>query len=359
MSSSTTSSMQWTLPSRQRIRAFLAWLKPPRRLHFTRGGALFTAGALAIGFSAVNTGDNLLYLLLGAMMGFIAVSGWLSEQVVRGIEVKALPPRAATAGSPARVGYELVNGKRRVPSYALEIVDDAGGRTFAAVVQPGHAVIVRAERVFPRRGVYTLGRVRLATSFPFGLFVKERDVAVQGEVVVWPRRDRPVWEPATAGDQAVRRGRAEGGAAGMRGEFRGLRDYRPGDDPRDVHWRSTARIGSPLVREYERDNAQVLWICLDLAVEEAERAEEAAETAAALADRAIRRNERVALETSDVTVVPGQGRAHLERIMDALARARFRPGAPPVRPPVDPATCVLVGARGVEQFGDSFQGGSP
>lgn len=334
--------MRWKRLSEIEWRHLRRWFKPPRRLYFTRGGGLFTAGALAVGLAAINTGDNLLYLLLGGMMGFIAVSGWLSEQVVRGIEVRALPPHAATAGSPTRVGYEVRNRKKWIPSYALEVVEPDGGRAYAPVVRAGHACVVRAERTFPRRGVYRLEPVALATSFPFGLFIKTRDVDVRGEVIVWPRRDRPVREPATGGDRVRRTGQMAGTAAGARGEFRSLREYRPGDDPRDVHWRSTARLGHPLVREYERDAGRTVWLCLDLAADDQGVADIAAEIVAALADRAAGRDERFGLVTPDVMVASGRGVPQLERVLDALARASFRRSVPLPQPPVPRIECPLV-----------------
>jgi uncharacterized protein (DUF58 family) len=334
--------MRWKRPSEVDWAALRRWFKPPRRLYFTRGGGFFTAGAFAIGLAAINTGDNLLYLLLGGMMGFIAVSGWLSEQVVRGIEVRALPPRAATAGTPTRVGYEVRNRKKWMPSYALEVVEPDGGRAYAPVVRAGQAYAVRADRVFERRGVYTLAPVTLATSFPFGLFIKTREVAVGGEVVVWPRRDRNVREPLTGGDKARRRGQLAGSAEGARGEFRGLRGYRPGDDPRDVHWRSTARLGLPLVREYERDVGKTVWLCLDLRTDDEREADMAAEIVASLADRAAGRHERFGLVTADIVVGAGQGVAQLERVLDALARASFRRDASLPQPPAPAIECPLV-----------------
>lgn len=337
--------LPFSLPSRVEVLRFLRRLRFPVRLRVTRGGGLFAAGAVAIGLAAINTGSNLLYLLVGAMMGFIAVSGWLSERVIWGVTVQALPPRAVTAGEPARLAYEIENRNKRVPTYAVELRTPEGGGGFVPMVRPGHGAVVRTRRTFPRRGVVSLEEVTVTTSFPFGLFVKERKVRVSGEVVVWPRRDRRVRE-ALSGKSGVRaQTLAAGGDAGARGEFRGLREYRPGDDPRDVHWRSSARLGEPLVREYERDTAPSTWICLDLAGA-GPRVEVAAEIAAALADRAVARSERVGLVTSDSVVPPAPGRPQLERILDALARASFRPDAPAVRPPVDPAQCVLVTAGG-------------
>ncbi|MGB1780177.1 MAG: hypothetical protein ACPHQP_11530, partial [Longimicrobiales bacterium] len=70
------------------LRETWARIRAWRRIRFTSGGVVFTVGTTAVGFAAMNTGNNLLYLLLGAMLGFIAVSGWLSEQAIRGLRVE-------------------------------------------------------------------------------------------------------------------------------------------------------------------------------------------------------------------------------------------------------------------------------
>src|SRR5262249_28493688 len=78
------------------------WFRPPRRLKFSRAGWLFTGGTLVLGLAAIGTGNNLLYLVLGAMLGFITLSGWLSEQMIRRLEVRRRPVRGFTAGQPGR-----------------------------------------------------------------------------------------------------------------------------------------------------------------------------------------------------------------------------------------------------------------
>ncbi|HEU4562290.1 MAG TPA: DUF58 domain-containing protein [Longimicrobium sp.] len=332
------------------------WFKPPRRLRFSRAGWLFTGGTLVLGFAAVGTGNNLLYLVLGAMLGFITLSGWLSEQMIRRLEVRRRPVRGLTAGQPGRITYDLKNAKRRLPSLAVEI-GEAGrdGSAWVAAVEAGESAVARAETVFDKRGVYALETVTLATSFPFGLFRKERDLEVPGEAVVWPRHDRLVREPRLAGERVRRAGESFAGAAGARGEYRGLRPYRPGDDPRDVHWRTTARVGQPVIKEYERDRATALWICLDLRAAPGDEAEAAVEIAASLAAAAMRRGDPFALSTAEARVGPGTGAAQLERVLEALARARLRADAPRVDPPVPARECVLVTAgAGDGRWGDVY-----
>ena len=332
------------------------WLRPPRRLRFTRSGGLLTAAVIALGFATLNTGNNLLYLVLGGLLGLIMLSGWLSEQVLRGIQVRRRLPRAATAGEPTRIGYEITNLKSRFPILALEFVEPGlAQNAFLAAVWPGKLAVARADLIFLRRGVYRLNQVTVRTTFPFGLFVKERDLSVPGTLVVWPRADRPVRPALRAGERVRRFGITAPLAGSGRGEYRSLRPYQPGDDPRDVHWRSTARLREPVVREYERDASDTLWLCLDLRAPADEAAEILIEIGASLAARASARGERFGLATNDVVIDPGSGPGQLEAVLDAFARARFRQDAPVLAAPTGPAQCVLIAAgRPDRDYGDHF-----
>lgn len=341
--------LAWAVRALGRIRDIWREIRAWRRIRFTAGGGAFTAGTFAVGFAAMNTGNNLLYLLLGAMLGFITVSGWLSEQVIHGLRVSRHVPRPVSVGHDLRITYEVSNLKARLPSVALEIVEGAlPGRAFVAHVAPGGTTHARSSNTFARRGVYRLGTVTLSTTFPFGMFRKERDLEIPGEVVVWPRTDRRVPPAVLAGGRLALRGAvASRSAAGHRGEYRSLRVYRPGDDPRDIHWRSSARFREPVLREYEREGAEALWICLDLRSDPEDAAEEAVEVSASLAARAMAEARSFALVAGDVVVDAGEGAGQLERVLDALARVAFRPDAPGSVAPVDPELCLMVSANGV------------
>jgi len=322
-----------------------------RRIRFTLGGALFSVGSLAIGFAAVNTGNNLLYLLLGAMLGFIALSGWLSERVLRQLEVRRHTPRGVTVERPIRLTYYVTNRKRLFPTLAVYLIEEGLAEpAFIGRVGAGDSVAVGSENRFVQRGVYALETLTLSTSFPFGMFTQERDVPVPGELVIWPRTDRPVRLPAHPGGHGRQQfADASGGAPGARGEYRGLREYRVGDDPRDIHWRTTAKIGTPVTKEYDRDTTDTVRICLDTRGEPGDAAEVAIEVAAAVAAQAYRIGRRFGITTCTSDLAPGVGSGQLERVLDLLARVDFDPSAPHLTPPIDAMGCVLVslsGARG-------------
>lgn len=329
-------------------------LAPPRRLLFTRSGAVFTAGILAVGLAAVNTGNNLLFLLLGALLGVVALSGILSEIVLRRVEVVRRLPRGTPVGVPARIRYEVTNLRSRLPILTLEIRESqVPGAAWVPNLAAGASTVVRNEPLFIRRGTVSLETLTLSTAFPFGLFRKERDIHLPGELVVWPSTERAVPPIRLGGERIRRSGGESGSAAAPRGDFRSLREYRGGDDLRDIHWKASARSGTLMAREYERDESASLWICLDAAAPTGEEAEAAVETAASLAARALGEGRRVGLRTQGRDIPPFRGEPQLERILDALARVDFSPELPGLAPPAGPdrALLVTVTGRGRGGFG--------
>ena len=302
-------------------RRLRAW----RRLRFTRAGLLFTVGALAVGFVATNTGNNLLFLLLGAMLGAVAVSGWLSERTLRHLRVVRVLPSGARVGQPVPVRYQVTNGKRRLTSFALELAEaELPLVAFLSRVPPGTTSETQGHTSFDKGGVHHLTTITLATEFPFGLFRKERDLALPGEVVVWPRTDRRVPHAGLGAGRNAPDSRASPRArAGPRGEFRSLREYRHGDDARDIHWRTSARLHRPVIREYERDAGEPVWVVLDVSAPPGDEAEYALEVAASICAQAAKEQRPFALAAGPFEVESGTGEGHLERALDALARVEF------------------------------------
>lgn len=333
----------WTQQLRARMRA-------SRRLRLTRAGWFVVFATLALGLATLNTGNNLLYLLLGALLGVIVLSGLLSERALRDLHVRRTLPRTLTVGIPARLQYAVRNGKRRLPSHALEIRETVSPFGAAAAFVPvlnADSTARAAIEVVPRcRGVHRLDGVSIATSFPFGLFVKERDCVLQATVVVWPRTDRRVRTVRAIGSRGRPRLHAAGmAAAAERGDYRGLREYRHGDDARDIHWRSTARRGEPIVREYDRDATSEYWIVLDAIAPTSAAGEAAVEVAAALVVQAAARGDRFGLAAGTAHLAPGGAPTGVDAALDLLAALRIRAQGPPPTLPARPEDCVLVTAR--------------
>lgn len=245
---------------------FWSRMRPPRRLKFTREGKFFVGITLGVGFAAVNTGNNLLYLLLGMLLALIIVSGLMSELSLRDLTVVRRLPLRAQVGRPHLVEIEVFNHKGRVPSYAIEVEDLRAGqpadkRCFFLKISPKSAQVAAYRRTPAKRGRDKHVGFRIATRFPFGLFEKSREVPAEGELIIYPAVD-PVQLPAmpagrhAGGDAAFGRGHGD--------DYLGLKLLRAGEDPRDVHWRKSAAVGQLVTRERAREARPDIVLPLDV-----------------------------------------------------------------------------------------------
>ena len=239
--------------------------RPPRRLKLTREGKYFIFITFGVGVAAINTGNNLLYLLLGMLLSLIIVSGVLSELSLRQLTVtRRLPPRAQV-GRPHLVEIEVFNHKDKVPSYAIEVEDLRAGqpadkRCFFLKISPRSAQVAAYRRTPARRGRDHHVGFRVATRFPFGLFEKSREVSADDDLIIYPAVD-PVRLPQseagdrTGGESALGRGSGD--------EIHGLRPMREGDDPRDIYWRKSTVPDQKILRERATDTRRDVAFSID------------------------------------------------------------------------------------------------
>ncbi len=259
----------WRAPrssAARRLHAFAARrLRLPRTLRPTRAGWTFFALVFAVGFAALNTGNNLLYLVLSLMLSFLVLSGVLSEAALRGITVRRRLPFEWTAGQAGRVVLEIRNEQRRGWSHAIVVEDlaerEAGRLSSAAAV--GRVLALRiapdsqARRSYSfaptRRGELWFRGLRVTTRFPFGLFAKSLWLEQPSSVLVYPRLDPA--EPPRARVHARPVGHESRGASAVPNEVTGLREFVTGDASRRIHWPASWRRGQLLVREAEGETA--------------------------------------------------------------------------------------------------------
>ncbi|AKT36481.1 DUF58 domain-containing protein [Chondromyces crocatus] len=252
-------------PQRTLAQRLLRALRPPRKLKFTREGKYYLGITLGVGFAAINTGNNLLYLLLGMLLSLIVVSGVMSDLSLRHLTVTRRLPARAQVGRPHLVEIEVYNHKGRIPSYAIEVEDLRAGqpadkRCFFLKISPASAQVAAYRRTPGRRGRDRHTGFRIATRFPFGLFEKSREVEAEGDLIIYPAVD-PVRLPAEDS------GRREGGTSlsgrGSGDETYGLRPMRDGDDPRDIYWKKSTMRDQLVLRERARETRPDVQILID------------------------------------------------------------------------------------------------
>ena len=326
------------------------WLLPRRRFPPTREGWYFLVATLLVGLGAINAGLNLLFLLWGMMLFLILASGVLSEFCLRNLVTRRTPPASITAGTPYLMGIALANRKRRLPSFSIEVEDLVAGkpiekRCYFLKLPAGRTQETAYRHTVERRGRLHLSGYRLSTRFPFGLIHKSKDVPEPLELLVYPALC-PVPTDLIAG-LASRHGLGQHKRRSRRGEFHGLREFRKGDDPRDIHWRTSARRGAAFVRETEDDEGQDVWLVFDNAApagaEPGAAFEHAVSLTASLACALVGRGYRVGLAVRGATLAPEGGQAQIARLLRHLALiSPAAPGAPPPENRRGGAQVVLV-----------------
>ena len=297
-----------------------------RKLRLTREGRYFVAITIGIGLAATNTGNNLLYLLLGWLLSVIIASGILSDVCLRAVRITRKAPKRIYADKPFLMALEAHNAKKSFASYSLEVEDICEGHTvdkrcYFLKLPEGKSQHTAYRHTISRRGLYRFNGFRVATKFPFGLFIKSRLESYESEVLVFPAT-RSVRLPPPSGQ---RQGDNQCQNVGRRGEFFGLREYRDGDDRRSIHWRSSARNNKLLVREYEDESQRRITLLIDNALpqtrgdQEEQALEDAISLCASLAQAYLERGYALRLVARALLLPFASGEMQSQRVLRALA----------------------------------------
>lgn len=228
-----------------------------RSLEITKSGWIFIGVTLLVGAVAINSGANLLHLVFGAQVGVIVFSGVASERMLGRVRVHRELHGVCFAGQKTPVQVRLENKDPRRPLLGVS-VEMAG---FAPAVSPDGIsqdpclslhVGPKAEQkvsttlLAPHRGIYPAPKLVVATSYPWGFFVKRRDVDCPLKLHVAPAPGQGHRARNLGLDQS---GAQAVGARSSGGEPGELRVYRPGDNPRRIDYKASARGEELLVRE--------------------------------------------------------------------------------------------------------------
>ncbi len=244
----------------------MARVIPEWEIRITNFGLGYILLCLVVAIGATNTGNNGLYLVLAAMLSSMVVSGLVSRRNVRGVSCDIETVGEVFAGRPALLKVRVENQLRRATAQAIFFLHEGlPGPLWLDPLAPGEVREVLVEGSFGRRGVVSEPDAGLLSRFPLGLFRKYRRARLPREVVVYPAPESARYEEPPPEDG--RGGRPHPRRRGSGSDIRALREFVAGDDPRDVHWKQSARMGKWIVREREaeRDRAVVLTVDNSLA----------------------------------------------------------------------------------------------
>ena len=249
-------------------RTSLRWVVYQVDYRLTREGMVYLGVVAILILASVNTGNNLLFMLLACSLAGILISGVLSRAVLTGIDLKFDMPEHIFAEQPVLAELELRNEKQAWPSFSLRVIGANKKGAGQILTRPVFFPYIprlscarqKVELTFPHRGAYRQDAFGIRTRFPFGFFEKTRRVDSDLEIVVYPAvaPTDHFYEvlPLLSGEMvSYFRGRGH--------ELHSLRDYLPTDSARVVDWKVTARAGHLMVREFAREDERRVMLVLD------------------------------------------------------------------------------------------------
>ena len=235
------------------------------RYRITRGGVLFTLAVILVGVASVVSANNLLFLILAAMISTILISGFISRLCLAGLELDLLIPEHVTAGRAVAARLYVRNLKLWMPSFSIRLVgvEDKHPLTSSIYfpVIPGGPVLEETVEVrFPRRGIYKENTFAFSTRFPFGFLEKTARVTLRREAIVYPSIEpHPGFEDLLEGIA----GDIETHYQGLGRDFYRIRPYNAFESARHVDWKATAHTRDLQVREFAREAERAVEIFLD------------------------------------------------------------------------------------------------
>lgn len=258
------------------VRGLAGMLIPTERMILTREGACYLAVMGVLLFAGLYQQVNLILLVSTLAAGPFFTSLVGSRALLRRLSVVRRTPSYVFSGDPLVIEYLVANGRSWTPALALFVddqlapVDQGGGgdalapRVFFPRVSAGERGRIRWQGTSPRRGEYRFRELQLGTRAPFGLVERTVPVLLEDRLVVYPRIGQLTrrWFQIQRQAMVNRTGQRHDRTA-QQDEYHGLRDYRAGDSPRWIHWRTSARRGELMVKEFEQQNEQDLAILVD------------------------------------------------------------------------------------------------
>jgi uncharacterized protein (DUF58 family) len=283
-------------------------------LKISKAGAFYIVMTLLFGFSAVNTGNNLLFLVVSGLLAFMSITGLAGMYNLKKLTPELLPPAEIIAGSAAMFKLRVMNAKRYLPSFLIT-VSIPGGKEDMLTVIPGKGVGEgTVTTTFPERGRAGIGEITISSTFPVNFFTRYWTFSQDASLIVFPRL-----LPGVAvghGDEKERTGYNALSARGQDGELERIFDYSGSEPLRMIHWKLSARTGDLLVKEFGSQVAEPLIIDLDMLP--GSNLEERISKAAWLVKRWAEKRP-VGLVLDRHTIPPEAGRRHAMHLLTELA----------------------------------------
>ena len=203
-----------------------------------------------LGFSAVNTGNNLVYLIVSAFLSFMGISGLFGKRNISRLDAELEFPDEIYSNKPVPIKVTLSNNKKFLPGFLLKVI--AEGYFTEGILFPYFDARSSSSNYmglsFRGRGRHEIKKIYVSSVFPFNFFVRSSRIEKVFSFIVFPE-PRKCDFPEFVERQKKPRGERSSDKRGYESEVMSVRDYIAGDPLKYINWKASAKTGDLKTKE--------------------------------------------------------------------------------------------------------------
>jgi len=296
-----------------------------RVIRLRSAGTIYIIISIFLGVVAINTSNNLYYLITAMLLGYMLASGLAGRSNIRGASVSVSFPDEIYASTPCAARVSVSNKNRFTPIFLIEVaLEQESGKTsaFFPIIQPGCTESRTIFTTFSSRGRRLFRDIELSSSFPFNFFVRYWPANTETEVTVFPSPLACEPDAALVADGGEEEEISENSLAET--DIVGVRPYAEGDSMKRIHWKSSARTGKLQARLYDGAFSLSHQRIIDLDRLIASGLERGLSLAAYVIAESIKSKLPIGMRSGNALTLPASGYAHKRDLLTQLALYEVR-----------------------------------
>jgi uncharacterized protein (DUF58 family) len=285
---------------------------------FRTAGVLYALISAGLGLVAINSGNNLMYLITTMLLGFLLSSGIAGRKNLYGGEISLSFPDEIYAEEQCAISASVTNKKRAISLFLISI-EFGEDEAFFPIVKPGQTLDKAIFTKFKSRGRHKVGLFYVTSIYPFNLFKRYRHFYVEDTFVVFPSPYKCSPDLIFMNDDSEEDDdKKSSNLIFAETDIVGIRPYEEGDSIRRVHWKSSAKTGKLNTKLYEGEGAGAgSIIALDRIISVG--IEKALSMASYIISESFKSGLPIGMLIHGVIIPPSSERSHKLKLLEMLA----------------------------------------
>jgi len=231
------------------------------KITILKAGYIYIILTILLGIAGVNTGNNLVYLIVSAMLSFMGLSGYLGKVNLKNLKIHIIPPEEIFAKIETPVVIKIENNKKFFPSFLLRVfIEDKN--LLITFVDNKTSLEKHINLKFEKRGKRKIKEIKICSVFPFNFFKRCITAEINKELTIYPYPKKCKYIDGY-GKNTKYRGETPLHNIGNSEDIIGIRNYTIGDSLKHIHWKATAKTGELKTKEFSSNQFKPILIDLE------------------------------------------------------------------------------------------------